>query len=175
LDKSTMPTAAEVRATIRRALAEKQLGEITIVSRLKNEGLITVDRTYLRDFLIDKKQSLGPDFIDVLADFLGLEPKQLRVSKGIPLPAIRKGAKPHLYIAEHMEKHGLDDHTMASRMDGITPEAVEKWRTDPSKMQEWQIAAVLHALGEEDPAALTKLPAKRKRVQRAAKPVRKRA
>lgn len=175
LDKSTMPTAAEVRATIRKALTDRGLGEVEIVSQLKNDGAVTVDRTYLRDFLIDKKQSLGPDFIDVLADFLALDPKQLRVSKGIPLPSIRKGAKPHLYIAEHMEHRGLDDETMASRMDGVSAIAVGKWRADPSKMQEWQIAAILHALGEEDPAALTKPPAPRRRTPAPPKAARKRA
>lgn len=174
LDKSTMPTAPEVRATIRQALKERGIGAIKIITQMKRDGLVTVDRTYLRDFLIGKKQSLGPDFIDVLADFLGLEPKQLRVSRGIPLPAIRKGAKPHLYVAEHMEHHGLDDETMASRMDGVSAVAVAKWRADPSKMQEWQVAAVLHALGEEDPAILTKPPAPRRRLQRPPKTIRKR-
>ena len=170
-----MPTAHEVREIIRRALADRGLGEIKIITQMKKAGLITVDRTYLRDFLIDKKQSLGPDFADVLADFLGLEARLLRVPKGIPLPTIRKGSKVHLYISEHMDHRGLDDRTMASRMDGVSPEAIAKWRADPSKMQEWQIAAVLHALGEEDQAVLTKPPVKRSRAQKAAQRVRKRA
>ena len=156
-----MPKAEDIRAFIRAELAGHETGSIAIVEEMRRLGLTNVNRTHLADFLRGKKNSLNFDFAKVFADFLSLDVDQLRAIKPLPVPAIRKGARPHLYVAEHMEDKGLDDETMANRMDGIHSDTVAKWRADPSKLADWQVAAILHALDMAE-AELSRPPARRK-------------
>lgn len=169
-----MTTAAQIRTTIREALAAKGVGEIGVVTAMKAQGLTGVDRTYLTDFLKGKKQSLSFDFSKDLADFLGIDADLLRVKKQAAVPVIHKGARPHLYIAEHMEARSWDDADVAARIDGIGgAETVQAWRERPEKLVDWQRQALLHAFGMEDIAQLARPPLPAKRVHRQ-KPSRRR-
>lgn len=171
-----MTAAAEIRATIRQVLEARGLGEIEVVTAMKALGLTTVHRTYLSDFLKDKKQSLSFDFSKELADFLEVDVDLLRVKRAPPLPVIHKGARPHLYIAEHMEDRAWDDAQVASRMDGIGgAETVRAWRERPEKLVDWQIQALLHAFGMDDVGQLARPPVAKKRAVLAKKKARKRA
>ena len=167
-DNSAMAMVDQIRRTIRQALANAGHSPIWLAKELER------GRDYIRDFLEEKKASLDMEVFIAISERYDIPIKDLTPTKDRPT-AIRKGARPHLYLAEHMEAHGLDDQAMAGRMDGITPEAVEKWRANPSKLQEWQIGAVLHALGLEDVAALSRLPVPGKRAQPRPKAARKRA
>lgn len=163
-----MATVDQIRRTLRQAMANAGESPISLAKQLDR------GRDYIRDFLKEKKNSLGMEVFIAISERYGIPIKDLTPVKEKP-EAIRKGTKPHLYVAEHMEAHGLDDQAMAGRMDGITPEAVAKWRADPSKLQDWQIGAVLHALGLEDIAALARPPVPAKPAQPRRNGVRKRA
>lgn len=164
-DKSAMTTLAQIRATIRDALAARGKGAIATVNAMKAEGLTTVNRTYLSDFLDGSKDSLSFDFTQELADFLQMDVQLLRIKKHQPAD-IRKGAKPHLYIAEHMKQRGWDDTALASRIDGIAgPDTMESWRTHPEKLVDWQIRALLHAFSMDAIEQITRPPAPKPRAQ----------
>lgn len=167
-DKSAMATVDQIRRTIRLAFTNAGHSAIQVAKELGR------GRDYIRDFLKGKKASLDIEVFVALSERYDIPLKDLTPKKEQPT-AIRKGARPHLYLAQHMESRGLDDQAMASRMDGISPETVAKWRANPSKLQEWQVGAILHALGLEDAAALTRLPAPTKRTQQPRKAARKRA
>lgn len=167
-DKSAMATVDQIRRTIRQALTNAGDSPIWLAKELER------GRDYIRDFLEEKKASLDMEVFIAISERYNIPIKDLTPTKDRPT-AIRKGTRPHFYLSQHMESRGLDDHAMAGRMDGITPEAVGKWRSDPSKLQDWQVAAILHALGLEDETALTRLPLPAKRPQRRAKAIRKRA
>lgn len=162
-DKSAMPAAAQIRATIREALANRSIGEIEIVTAMKRDGYTTVDRTYLSDFLKGKKQSLSFDFTQSLADFLRINVQELRVTKPTPgVVSIRNGAKPHLYVMEHMEARGWDEKALAARMDGISLDAVRSWIKHPEQIKDWQLGALLHAFAMDDIADLARPPIQKK-------------
>lgn len=154
-----MATAAEIRDTIRDVLALRGTGAIAVVTAMKALGLTSVNRDYLADFLKGKKQSLSFDFSKELADFLEIDVNLLRVKKAGPEPDIRKGARPHLYITEHMEARGWDDAQLADRIDGIAgPETITAWRRNPEALANWQVQALLHAFDMDDIAHLGQLP-----------------
>lgn len=163
-----MAAVDQIRRVLRQALAGRGETAIGVAKELE------IERNYIRDFLEGKKASLKIDVAVSLSERFDIPLKDLTPTKQKP-PMIRKGARPHLYLAEHMEVLGIDDQTMASRMDGVSKEAVEKWRGDPSKLQDWQVAALLHALGLEDEAALSRLPLPARRAQPRPKAARKRA
>lgn len=167
-DYSAMAAVDQIRRTVRQAIAQAGETPIGVAKALE------IERNYLRDFLEGKKASLKIGVAVSLSERFDIPLKDLTPTKD-KLPTIRKGARPHLYLSEHMEARGFDDETMAGRMDGVSQEAVEKWRADPSKLQDWQVAALLHALGLEDETALSRPPAPARRAQRRPKPVRKRA
>lgn len=167
-DKSAMATVDQIRRTIRLAFTNAGHSAIQVAKELGR------GRDYIRDFLKGKKASLDMEVFVALSERYDIPLKDLTPKKEQPT-AIRKGARPHLYLAQHMESRGLDDQAMASRMDGISPETVAKWRVNPSKLEGWQIGAILHALGLEDEAALTRLPTSTKRTQQPRKAARKRA
>lgn len=58
---------------------------------------------------------------------------------------IRKGARLHYYIKEHMERLGVSDEAMAGRL-GIGREAVWKRYTDQGRLDPGKIAAFADAL-----------------------------
>ncbi len=145
-----MPTVDQIRQTIRAAM--KSAGDKPIaVAKELGRG-----RDYIRDFLDRKKDSMDAEVMFALAERYNIDINALRVTR--PLPTIRKGARPHLYVSEHMDARGFDDKDMADRMDGIPPAMVGKWRANPGKLQDWQVAAILHALDFADVADLAKRP-----------------
>lgn len=167
-DKSAMPSADQIRAVINEALARHDTGAIAVVMEMRRLGLTGVDRTYLSDFLSGKKQSLSFDFSQIFATFLDVDLQSLRVSKSLPTTKIRKGARPHFYITEHMEARGWDDEVLAGRMD-IPAEKVEAWRERPEKLQDWQISGFLIAFGMDEAAELARPPAVRRPAKAAVK------
>lgn len=167
-DYSAMAGVDQIRRTLREALAGAGETAIGVAKELE------IERNYIRDFLEGKKDSLKINVAVSLSERYGILLKDLTPTKDRPI-AIRKGVRPHLYLAEHMEAKGLDDRAVAGRMDGVSQEAVEKWRSDPSKLQDWQVAAFVQALGFEDEAALSRPPVPARRIQRRPKAVRKRA
>lgn len=61
---------------------------------------------------------------------------------------IRKGARLHYYIKEHMDRLGVSDEAMAGRI-GVSRETVwkrytEQRRLDPGKIQEFADALEMH-------------------------------
>lgn len=71
--------------------------------------------------------------------------------------SIRKGAKTHLYIEEHILAKDLTYDIVGNRL-GVSRTTVwrwakEQWRLDPSKMQ-----ALADAIGLESPADFYRLP-----------------
>lgn len=61
---------------------------------------------------------------------------------------IRKGARLHYYIKEHMDRLGVSDEVMAGRI-GVSRETVwkrytEQRRLDPGKIQEFADALEMH-------------------------------
>lgn len=70
---------------------------------------------------------------------------------------IRKSAKTHLYITEHMEALGLDDAKVAGRL-GVAPVTVWRWRKEQWRLRPDKIAALAHALGLERAEDLYRLP-----------------
>lgn len=156
-----MPTVDEVRNTIRTALEllPKPLGPIQLITAMKKYGGKTYDRTYLSDFLKDKKRSLDQDFREDLAEFLGIDVELLRIVKPRPkVESIGDGANTHYYISEHMKARDWDDKDLAGRMEGINEETVKKWRSSRT-LRDWQAAGFALAFGFDDPAALTRPPA----------------
>jgi hypothetical protein len=180
-DKSDMPTADQVRQTIRRALDEraKPLGPIEVIAEMKKtKRYRDWDRVYLSDFLKEKpkKQSLDQEFREDLADFLGIDAELLRITKPRKLPeAIRGGTAPRLYVSEHMEDRGLDDKRMSDRIDGVDAATVARWRSDPSKLLDWQVRAILHALNIDDVAVLAHPPRQATKRTKSSHPTRRRA
>lgn len=162
-----MAAVDQIRRTIRLALASADESAIVVAKALE------LERNYLRDFLKGKKASLNLKASIGLSERYGIPLADLTPTKEVP--TIRKGARVHLYITEHMEARGLDDHKMASRIDGISPNAIAKWRDEPTKLQEWQVSAVLQALDLDDVADLAKRPAPAKPPQQAPTASRKRA
>jgi hypothetical protein len=57
-----------------------------------------------------------------------------------------------------MKARGWDDAALARRMEGVTAAAVAKWRTDPSRLQGWQVSALLHAFDMTNKSDLTRPP-----------------
>jgi transcriptional regulator with XRE-family HTH domain len=148
-----MTDVDEIRRKLGSALKARGVGAVALATRL---GL---DRTYISDFVRGKKRSLGAAETSAIAEALELPLRELTPDLE-KVATIRKGARPHLYISEHMEDRGLDDEAMSRRTDGIPAEMIAKWRSNPAKLQDWQVAALLHAL-DMDEAELTRLPAKR--------------
>jgi len=170
-----MPTPAEVRRTIEHALAShrpKPLGKVSVITAMRKAGFPSYDRTYLVDFMKGAKSSLHEDFRDDFCQFMGLDPETLRIPKNRPVEVIHKGAKPHYYVAEHMEARGLDEQAMAARMDGMTVEAVRAWLGLPT-LSDWHAMGFAHALGLDSPEELTRPPVQAEKPKPAAK--RKRA
>lgn len=66
---------------------------------------------------------------------------------------IRKGARRHLYIEEHMAAKGLTDEKVAGRI-GVARETVTRWRGQQHRLNPEKISALTEALGLESPAAL---------------------
>lgn len=72
---------------------------------------------------------------------------------------IRKGARAHLYIEEHMEAKGLSFEDIGGRM-GVSRTTVwrwakEQWRLDPGKME-----ALADAIGLDAPQDLFRPPSR---------------
>lgn len=151
-----MADVDEIRRTLKRVMKERGTGAIALANEL---GL---GRTYISDFISGKKRSLGITEATAIADELEIPLKELTPEREKP-PAIRKGARPHLYITEHMELRALDDEAVSRRTDGIAPAAIASWRASPAKMQDWQVAAILHALDMDDIAELARPPAPARR------------
>lgn len=61
---------------------------------------------------------------------------------------IRRGAKEHLYIREHMEAKGLTDLILAGRL-GVAPVTVWRWRKSQRQLNDPKLRALAHAIGLE--------------------------
>lgn len=171
-----MPPVEEVRATISNALENrpKPLGAVEVIAEMKKAGFRAYDRTYLRDFMKDKKRSLDQDFREDLAEFLGIDEELLRIAKHrYNIDTIRKGAKAHYYVTEHMKARGWDDKDLADRMD-VTADIIRKWRHATS-LQDWQGMAFANAFGFDDLTVLTRPPTISAKPKRVLKQSRKRA
>ena len=70
---------------------------------------------------------------------------------------IRKGAKPHLYITEHMEARRLTDAVMAGRLD-VAPVTIWRWRKEQGRLNPAKIAALAYAIGLAGPEELYRPP-----------------
>lgn len=162
-----MPSVDEIRQTIRKALKAAGHSPIAVAKDLGR------GRDYIRDFLDRKKNSLDAEIMFALAERYSININDLMVTR--PVPQIRKGARPHLYVAEHMDARGFDAKDMADRMDGISAPTVNKWRANPGKLEDWQVAAILHALDMADIAELARPPKPATHVQPPSRIVRKRA
>lgn len=155
-----MASVDEIRQRIETLLKDRGVGAVGAVRSMKDAKATTVDRNYLRDFLEGKKRTLGSEFSKAFAEHFDIEISEI-IPKSAPKEAdIRKGAQTHLYIAEHMEARGLDDHAMSSRIDDVEPEAFARWRANPAKLKKWQIEAILHAfdMGDVTELAMPPLP-----------------
>jgi transcriptional regulator with XRE-family HTH domain len=71
---------------------------------------------------------------------------------------IRKGARPHLYIKEHMDARDLSDERMADRL-GVTRQTVFRWRKEQHRLDPEKIARLAAALDIE-PEDLWRHPAR---------------
>lgn len=74
-DKSAMPTVDQIRQTIDRALDKKGVGPVTAAQEL---GL---ERNYIRDFLSGDKNSIKTEVMLAIAEYLGINFKDLIVTK----------------------------------------------------------------------------------------------
>lgn len=70
---------------------------------------------------------------------------------------IRRGAKPHLYIEEHMEDRGLSDEQLAGRL-GVARQTVFRWRKEQHRLDPGKIAAIAEAIGLSAPTDLYRTP-----------------
>jgi hypothetical protein len=154
-DKSAMANVDEIRQKVRDLIKEADSGAVAIAKEL---GL---PRTDIHDFLRGKKRKLSLQAATALADRFDLPVKEF-ISSPEPI-TIHKGGRFHIYLAEHMEARGLDDEAMSHRMDGIPASTVANWRSQPKKLEDWQISAILHAFGIDDVAELARLPIKQKK------------
>lgn len=62
---------------------------------------------------------------------------------------IRKGARAHLYIKEHMDKLGVSDEMMAGRL-GVARETVWRRYSEQNRLNPAKIAEFANALGFEE-------------------------
>jgi transcriptional regulator with XRE-family HTH domain len=69
---------------------------------------------------------------------------------------IRRGAKAHLYIKEHMEAKGLSDAKVANRLD-VAAVTVWRWRKHQRHLNDPKMRALAYAIGVE-PEDLYRLP-----------------
>ena len=145
-DKSAMPTVDQVRIKIQEVLDEAQKGPVTVSRELG------FPRDYLRDFLEGKKRSLKLEFMATFAEQYGVPLRDLTATRALADRPTR------LYVSEHMKARGWDDAALARRMEGVTASAVAKWRTDPSRLQDWQVSALLHAFDMTNKSDLTRPP-----------------
>jgi hypothetical protein len=149
-DKSAMASVDKIRLRLREAMKARGDSPIAVARDLH------VGRDYIRDFLEGKKASLKTDVALALAEKYSLDIRELIPTR--EAAEIRRGARIHFYITEHMEDHGWDDEKLAGRMD-TDAETVAKWRANP---QDWQIPAFLHAFGMDDVSELARPPESRK-------------
>lgn len=146
-----MPTVDQIRRKVREVLAAVGKKPMTAARELG------IDRYYLNDFVTGKKRSLRLEVAIAFSEKYGVPLAELTPT---PAPAaIRRGAKPHFYIAEHMATRGWDDEDLARRMD-VDASTIARWRSSP---QEWQIPAFLHAFGMEEVAELARPPSSSKK------------
>lgn len=61
---------------------------------------------------------------------------------------IRKGARIHLFIKEHMEAKGISDETMAGRL-GVARETIWRRYSEQHRLNPLKIAEFAHAMGLE--------------------------
>lgn len=61
---------------------------------------------------------------------------------------IRKGARPHLYIGEHMARRGVTDERLANRL-GRARETIWRWRVGKRRVTEKTLAELAHGLDPE--------------------------
>ena len=66
---------------------------------------------------------------------------------------IRRGARPHLYIEEQMERFGLNDQKLGDRM-GVSRTTVWRWRTEQHRLNSDKIANIAHHIGLDNAQAL---------------------
>lgn len=66
---------------------------------------------------------------------------------GMVTTRIRKGARAHLYIKEHMDAQGISDERLANRL-GVSRETVWKRRTQQHRLTPEKIAEIADALGK---------------------------
>lgn len=70
---------------------------------------------------------------------------------------IRKGAKTHLYIKEHMDARGLNDAAIGGRL-GVSATTVWRWRTQQHRLRPAKIEALAHAVGLDNSEDLYRMP-----------------